>query len=218
MHTAPIRRTAAPRSLSGHRCNGTTAEGWAGGGAGGGVGDAEAGGRVGGASAVTQPGGPGRAAQPVGPARDANEPPGPSRGWAAQGVTGREAGPGADEPAAPGGKEARRGRRGRRAGAEAADRDASGAPPAAAPGAPLKRPRRARAGAEMCLRLGEPRRDGPRGPPPPQILPRGRSAVAGARNPGVRAACSPGHLPLSASVSPAGRWREEGCWYLIEVR
>lgn len=52
----------------------------------------DAGGPVGGASAVTQPGGPGRAAQQVRPARDANEPPGPSRGWAARGVTGREAG------------------------------------------------------------------------------------------------------------------------------
>lgn len=62
--------------------------------------------RVGEASAVTQPGGPGRAAQPVGPARDANEPPGPSRGRAAQGVTGREAG---RALRARGGKWARRG-------------------------------------------------------------------------------------------------------------
>lgn len=41
---------------------------------------------------MIQPGGPGRAAQPVRPARDANEQSGPSRGRAARGVTGREAG------------------------------------------------------------------------------------------------------------------------------
>lgn len=50
----------------------------------------------------------------------------------------------------------------------------------------------------MCLRLGEPRGDGPGGLNPPQILWQGRSTVVGARNPGVQAAFSVGHFLLWA--------------------
>lgn len=46
----------------------------------------------------------------------------------------------------------------------------------------------------MCLRLGEPRRDGPRGPPPPRIFPEGGAlrpepGTPGSAPPSLRVAC-----------------------------
>lgn len=91
----------------------------------------------------------------------------------------------------------------------AADRDGSRAPrPPAASGAPLSRPRGPRAGAEMCLRLGEPRGAGggtPGRPAPPK-------AAAGAEH--CRGSRGPESRPPSLQgtglwpVVPAEMWRD----------
>lgn len=72
--------------------------------------------------------------------------------------------PGAGEPGLRAGS--RRGAAARRAAAANRDGTVVLRPPAAS-GAPLNRPRRPCARAEMCLRLGEPRGDSPGGPNPP---------------------------------------------------